>query len=252
MATFQTLSDFLEAPFGNTDETERKRLETMYQRMKRSIRIEGYLKFEKEYLMHVIVPSESNPNQSYDVVVLFFAENDSVERELTLKNYYVKLFSNSPSFIFQFAAMYHTEGYLIDFLFEKMDKDYAEVMPKKPKPLFYDKSIYAACRYLSDDKFVALSKMGIITKHRKNERTFFNDIKTFQDVKMTGELRALDKKIDKELEENKKQKKKEKKGERKRPKTGTKVLAKKDTLTDSRKKAVLAGKRIKARKSTRK
>lgn len=248
MIEFQNLGKFIETPFGNSNQQEKIKMEQAYQRIKKKMRIEGYMKNDKDYLIHVKVPSETNSNQSYDVIVLFFTDNDSVKRELTLKNYYIKLFSNSPSFIFQYAVMYHNEGYLIDFLFDKMDKEYADVMPKKPKDLSYDKSIYCACRFLLDDKLIALSKMGIITKHRKNENKFFKDIKTFEDVKLAGELKNLDKKIDKELEENKRSKKNNKK----RKKTGsTRIIKpKKDTVQAGVKKSVSVAKKIKSSKST--
>lgn len=253
MVEFQNIKEFIESPFGNVNQQEKQKMEQAYQRIKRRIHVDGYMKDDKYYLIHVKVPSETNPNQSYDVVILFFTDENSVKRELTLNHYYIKLFSNSPSFIFQYAVMYRNEGYLIDFLFDKMDKEYADVMPKKPKELSYDKSIYCACRYLLDDKIMSLSKMGIITKHRKTERQFFKDIKTFQDVKLVGELNNLDKKIDKELEENKRAKK-ERKRNKKEKKTGNINVTKpkKDTLKTGVKKSVTVAKKIKASKSTRK
>lgn len=256
MATFQTISEYVATPFGNTKNPEKNRLEQSYQKLKRNIKINGYLKSGKEYFLHILVPSESNPKESYDVVILFFTGDMSVERSLTLKNYYIKLFSNSPSFIYQYAAMYHVEGYLIDFLFEKMDKEYAEVMPKKPKPLSWDKSLYCACRYLLDDKFISLSKMGIITKHRKTERNFFNDIKSFQDVKMASELRSLNNKIDKELEKDKGERKKERKPSKPQIsiKNGKRISAKDNTLSPGAKRGITKAKIAKvhkAKKSTK-
>lgn len=251
MATFQTISQYLDAPFGNVNEAEKRKMEEMYKRMSgtKKIRIEGYTKIDDNYLWHIIIPSESNANQSYDVVLLFFTDDASVKRDIRLNRYYIKFFSNSPSFIYQYAAMYHEAGYLVDFLFEKMDKDYKDVMPKKPKPLSYDKSLYCACRYLMDNT-QALSKLGMVLKKKKTSNAFFRDIKTFQDVKLTSELNTLDKKLDKELEENKKAKKNKKKEKRSgviEPKG--KKIAKTNTLPPDVKPAITHAKHITVKKA---
>lgn len=211
MAEFQTLAEFIQAPFGNKDSNEEARLEQLYQGLKSRIKIEGYTIIDDDYFLHITIPSDSNKNQSYDVVIMFFTDEKSVKSQITIKNYYIKLFSNSPSFIYKYAALYHTEGYLIDFLFEKLDKDYADVLPVKSTSDFklsYDKSTYAAARYLLDDKLISLSKFGMVTKHKKESKRFFSDIKTFRDVKFGSELNTIDKKIDKELAKNKEEKKK--------------------------------------------
>lgn len=251
MASFQTISEYLNAPFGNKNEAEKKKMEEMYKKMigGKKIRIEGYTRVDDNYLLHIIIPSESNPNQTYDVVLLFFTDNSSVKRDTHLRNYYVKFFSNSPSFIYQYAALYHAAGYLVDFLFEKMDQSYKDVMPKNPKPLSYDKSLYCACRYLMDDAH-PLGKLGMLTKKKKNNNAFFRDIKTFQDVKLTSELNALDKKLDKELEENKKAKKEKKKEKR----SGVtepigKKMAKTNTLPPDVKPAITHVRKITAKKA---
>lgn len=249
MADFQTISEFIDSPFGNQDYELKNKMESTYKNIKSKIKVEGYTTIDDNYLIHVVIPSESNANQSYDVVVLFFTDDDAVKKSRNLTGYYIKLFSNSPSFIYQYAAMYHVSGYLIDFLFEKMDKNYADVMPKNQKPMSYDKSIYCACRYLLDDKLVSLNKFGIILKHKKQSTKFFQDIKTFQDIKLTNELNTLDKKIDKELKENKEKKKDRNSGKLSKKKS-TKISPKKDTLSKNTKKSITMGKKIKATKST--
>ena len=160
MEGFQILKDFLLEPFGNVDIDVQKRLEISYQSMKHKIKVEGYTIVDDDYFIHIKVPSESNPNQSYDVVILFFADNNKVKRGITLNHYYVKFFSNSPSFIYQYAVLYKTNGFLIDFLYDKMDKKYSDTMPKNPKKMMYDKSIYCASKFLLDST-AGLSKLEI-------------------------------------------------------------------------------------------
>lgn len=243
MEGFQTIADFLNDPFGNGNPSEQKRLEGKYQEIKSGIKINGYTIVDGDYFVHVSIPSSSNKNQSYDVVILFFTDNSKVERELTLSNYYVKFFSNSPSFIYQYAVLYKVNGFLIDFLYDKMDQAYIDKEPQKPKKLMYDKSIYAACQYLLTGTTAALSKLGLVTRKKKTKEKFFKDIKTFEDVKLTGELNTLDKKIDKELEENKKIRKDARNKHRSLDKH--RKNAKKDTLAPNVKKSITMAKKIK-------
>lgn len=247
MEGFQNLSDFVIQPFGNVDSEEQKRLEKIYQSNKKHLKIEGYTIIDDDYFIHIKVPSDSNPNQFYDVVFLFFTDNNKVKRGFTLNKYYVKFFSNSPSFIYQFAALYRINGFLIDFLFDKMDAEYAETPPKNPKKMMYDKSIYCASKFLLDST-AALSKLGLVTRRKKDKEKFFSDIKTFKDVKLTNELSTLDKKIDKELEKNKSNTKRSKVDRERRNTSTHRTVARKDTLQNTSKKCITTAKRIQAKK----
>lgn len=209
MEQFQTLSEFVENPFGISDTKKRDEFEDKYQKMKsnKNFKIEGFTTIDDNYLIHVIVPSDSNPGQTYDVVVLFFTDETTVKKRTTFSNYFVKFFSNSPSFIYKYAYLYKENGFLIDFLFDKLDSKYSGQAPVKTNTnfdMFYDKSIYCASRLLLDEEHVALSKLGIILKHKKTNNAFFRDIKTFENIKLSSELKTIDKKINKELKENKK------------------------------------------------
>ena len=251
MEGFQTLKDFVDEPFGNIVASERSKFELAYQAIKRNIKIEGYTIVDDDYFIHIKVPSESNPNQSYDVVILFFTEDSKVKRGITLNKYYVKFFSNSPSFIYQYAVLYKTNGFLIDFLYDKMDKKYSDTLPKNPKKMMYDKSIYCASKFLLDTT-AGLSKLGLVTRKKKDERKFFADIKSFEDVKFTNELSTLDKKIDKELEKNKANTKKRRLEREKNNRSIHRTTAKKDTLARGVQKSITMGKRIKAKKGRKK
>lgn len=202
MTEFQTISQFVKAPFGNNDVKRTGEYETEYKSVKNKLKITGYTEIDDNFLLHVTVPSKSNNNQIYDVVILFFTDTSSVKKERTLNNYYIKFFSNSPSFIYKYAALYKLHGYLIESFFDKMDKEYSDTMPDKSNKdyeMFYDKSIYFTCRFLLDSK-TALSKFGIILHHKKSQSAFFRDIKDFQDTKFSNDTKSLDKKIEKELD----------------------------------------------------
>lgn len=209
MTAFQTIQEFVESPFGNQKKNNQDKLEEEYQKMKSNskFRVEGFTTIDDNYLIHIEIPSESNPSQVYDVVVLFFTDDSIVKKRTTFSNYYVKFFSNSPSFIYKYSYLYDENGFLIDSLYDKLDSKYRGVAPKNTNQkmeLYYDKSIYCACRLLLDNNLVLMSRFGIITKHKKSPTKFFSDIKSFENIKMSSEISSMDKKINKELVENKK------------------------------------------------
>lgn len=248
MEDFQTLEEFLTAPFGKQNISDKSKFESMYTKLKSSIKIIGYMTTEDKYFIHISIPSETNSSKAYDVIIMFFTANPAVKKQLSLRNYFVSFFSNSPSFIFQYASLYKQYGCLIDVLFDKLDKDYSEVTPKNPKDLSYDKSIYCACRYLLDDKLISLSKMGILTKHKKSPDNFFKDIKSFSDIKITNDLSNFEKKIDKELDKNKS-------NNHKKPKINhlnNKIVPKNNTLGKNSKSSITKIKKISGKRVNKK
>ena len=215
---FQTFEEFLNAPFGKP-EPKSNEFEQKYKALisNKRIYIEGNTTVDDNFFLHLKIGSDTNQAQFYDVVIMFFSNNEELKKGYSLEKYFIKFFSNSPSFIYQYAALYKQNGFLIDILYEKMDPEYADKLPERTNKnlnMSYDKSIYAALRYMQDHRATALGKNVLSLMKRKKSEKFFQDIQDFADVKLTQELRNLDKKIDKELE----QKKKEKKEEKKKPK----------------------------------
>lgn len=232
---YQTVEGFLRAPFGSP-EPKSNEFEQKYQKLKSSkkIHIEASTRIDDNYLLHFKVGSDSNLNQFYDVIFLFFTDNDDAKREISFQNYYVKFFSNSPSFIYQHATLYKENDALIDMLYDKLDPDFIGQAPVKSNPnmkLSYDKSIYSACRFMQDNKISAFSKVGILVKKKKKPEKFFSDIKTFSDVKLDTEINQLDKKVDKELE---KASKKDKEPITKKSKSLGKQAAVRSTLSSTK------------------
>lgn len=235
--SFQTIDEFLVAPFGN-ESPKNQDFEKKYRKMydEKRIHLVAFTQIDDDYLLHLSVGSDTNVSESYDVVLLFFTDDEAIKKEITFRNYYVKFFSNSPSFIYQYAVLYRQNGFLIDMLYEKMDENYKDVMPDKVNKdhnLSYDKSIYCACKYV-------LTKSSAFNKYlnftpKKTPEVFFRGIKDFSDVKMISEIRSMDKKINKELEENKRKQKDDKKKIRRPSSTSVvpkrqKIKAKSNTL----------------------
>ena len=255
--TFQTIEEFLKAPFGN-EEPKNQDFEQKYKKLYTDKRISlvALTQIDDDYLLHLSVGSDTNPTEAYDVVLLFFTDNETIKKEITFKNYYVKFFSNSPSFIYQYAVLYRQNGFLIDMLYDKMDEKYKDVLPDKVNKdhnLSYDKSIYCACKYV-------LSKSSAFNKYlnftpKKTPDIFFRGIKDFSDVKMISEIRSMDKKINKELEENKKKQKEEKGKSRGKSSIGTvkkvsKTTGKTSTFSTNKTVVRKAGGKKRGKKST--
>lgn len=242
---FQTLDEFLKAPFGEP-EIKSNDFENSYRRIKNKIDFVSYTTIDDNHLVHYTVGSETNKGEKYDVVLLFFTDDETLKKRDSLSGYYVKFFSNSPSFIYQYAALYKEKGFLIDMLYEKMDKDYMDVLPTKTngaKKMSYDKSIYSTCRKIQDSA-LALSKMKLRWKFQNPDK-FFRGIRDFQDVKVASEIKSLDKKINKELDKNKKENQENKKHRKPKKNNAVGTVKKVKTAGSSVKKV----KRVKTTKS---
>jgi hypothetical protein len=204
----QTLREFIDSPFGIPNKQKNLKYEDKYQSYRKAnkIRIESSILFEDNYFIHVKVPSESQKGQTYyDVVVQFFTSDDKVKRELSVENYYVQFFSNSPGFVYKYAALYKLQGYLIETLYDKFDTGILDILPDKSNKtyeLYFDSSIYYACRYLLDNKIFTLGKLNIRIFKTKKPETFFGDIQDFASVNASRDMVSLQNKLKKEIEKD--------------------------------------------------
>ena len=161
---YQTLSDFLVHPFGVAVTDVGEKLNPKYEKFKSLISVVSYSILDESYYIHVKVPSESQPGKTYDVVIQFMPKTETMEKEQNLNSYVIQFFSNSPSFIYKYAALYKLHGYMIDALQEKLDPNYANALPEKANAkmeLMYDKSIYFATKYLFENRLTYLSKSSL-------------------------------------------------------------------------------------------
>lgn len=211
MANYQTLDEFLREPFWDSSSKNSQKLseyERRYAQNEQKIILNAHTVIEGSYYFHVKVPSESQKKKTgidsyYDVVIRFFTTNPGNAASPSLVNYWIQFFSNSPGFIYKYAVLYKQEGYLIDFLYNKLDPRYFDKLPEttnKDMEISFDKSIYFACRFLKERKFQVLSKFTIPFGKRLMPTTFFKEIRDFQSVKLDGELRAFESKTIRSLQ----------------------------------------------------
>lgn len=204
----QTLREFVNRPFNQPNELKHLKYEDRYLSYKKSnkIKIQSILEFEKNYFIHMTVPSESQKGVThYDVVIQFFTPDKRVERELTLEHYYVQFFSNSPGFVYKYAALYKLEGYLIESLLDKFQPGILNVLPDKANKdyeLYYDSSIYYASRFLLDNKMRTMSKLNAKIFSTRNVEKFFSDIQDIESMGIIRDATKFEMSLKKEIEKD--------------------------------------------------
>ncbi|MGL4950073.1 MAG: hypothetical protein ACRC5M_06795 [Anaeroplasmataceae bacterium] len=150
-----------------------------------------YIPNGNSYVVHVLVPSEKNDEFEksvyYDVVIEFYPVTKENANELTLKNYGVRLFSNSINWMFNFTYVFAKNGHIPHFI----PKSYYSAQalkepPKKTNPY----GIYGVERVV----FIAFYHLEIITGFRKN-RVDLVKLDRMDVVKMSKTLMGQDEKL---------------------------------------------------------
>lgn len=207
----QTLKNFYDNPMGKGSTAIPNRkitidfMESKYYRLtnKKDITCRVYI-HEEFYYFHLLIPSDSDDlNIHYDVVIKFCPANKHSKFDNFLNNYYVKFFSNCPSFTYTFAYVYMNNGLLID---ELKGRYRDEVLTQKPNIrnrsglINYDKSIFYACKYILDHKHL-LNKMRLQSEQvRKPIEFLFKNIRNTDKIEL--EYAKENKKVRKEKKDN--------------------------------------------------
>lgn len=175
-----TLKDFKNNPFGkgvtafnnsSVKQSLEKRYDDLYKAGKK-IKVPGAYLYKGDYYIHLLIPSESERPNDYDVVVRL-RKDGILNTSHFLTTSTVQFFSNCPSFTYSFAWVYKKYGLLIPELIKKIDNIDFKKEPEVRNPygvVNYDKSIFFAChfllnniRYLNKAHLDALSRNTKIT-----------------------------------------------------------------------------------------
>jgi len=174
---YQTLSDYLFHPFGAAIAPDNTKFDQSFTKLKNSIKLQSYSVLDDCYYLHILIPSESSAGKYYDVVIEFIPPDMMHKMKNEMSEYVIQFFSNSPSFVYKYAALYKLHGYMIDALQEKLDPNYADVLPKDADgKLSYDKSLYLACKFIHENRLTYLSKSGLRLTHKENFRNMVDSI----------------------------------------------------------------------------
>lgn len=172
------IREYVDNPMGKGDSSipNRKQLmeslnlkyENLIRNKGNKIKMTAYKdKLKDVYYFHLVIPSESERKNSYDVVFQFSDPSKQYHRELSISNYDVRVFSNSPSFAYTFAYVYAKHGLMIDWLSSKLGKEFVTKEPvvrNRFGIINYEKYVYFAARYILDSKRLNRGLLDMIAR----------------------------------------------------------------------------------------
>jgi hypothetical protein len=170
-------------------------------------------KVKNVYYFHFLIPSEKFGNDlKYDVVLRFSPDNKDMEKDRTISRYSLKMFSNSPAFMFTYTYVFNNQELLPKILKKKCSKTALKEPPKIKNPLEslgFEKSCYFAGLYIREarltNKFELDKNLYIF-----NKEDFLTQI--IHQEKKLNEYKSMDEKM-REKKKREKEKKKKKKEE---------------------------------------
>lgn len=149
---------------------------------------------KNQFYAHFKIPSETVDKFYYDVVLKFYADENTKGAGKNLLKYYVKFYSNDPSFVYTYAYVFSHNGLLVDELKSKMSKKAISTAAKEKNPynqVGYVKTIYFA--YLS-----------ILNKGLTNIDKFTSEAIEFDKKVLLNSVVDADIKVEEREEEQKK------------------------------------------------
>lgn len=189
------------------------------------------------YYFHLIIPSESERDNTYDIVIEFSPKDKTDKGDESIINYDIRFFSNCPSFIYTYAYAYNLNGVFIDFMDKKLQKDIFKKPPLVKNPnntVNFEKSLYYACKYLMDEKKYLTKNFLKSAALKFNKRDFLYSIRDHD--KIMDEIKKANNKLKKEKEkeakENKSYKRTKNKMERSNSPNAVKMITPKKSTSD--------------------
>ena len=175
-----TYNDYIQNPMGRENavysarymyrDLYTEKLDKIMVRENGKINYKLYYTKDDKYIIHMKVPSEVVPNFYYDTIVEFYTTNITSQHSGTIDKYYVKFYSNDPSFVFTFAHAFIKNKMFIEDLVPKMSKEAVREKAKTKNPkdqVGYVKSIYFA--------YLLCKQYGLFSKSRfKSEGILYN------------------------------------------------------------------------------
>lgn len=165
-----TIKEYIENPAGKGDSSFNRAatismLNEKYENLikEKKIKIRVYKQMTTgAYFVHLIIPTETERDNTYDVVYYFYQDKDN--KKPHVKDYQVKFFANTPSFAYTFLNVYHKNGLFIESLKEKFDKIFFTDEPKvrnKFGIVNYDKYLYFGAKYIMDSHILSKGSLEL-------------------------------------------------------------------------------------------
>lgn len=169
-----TMNDFLQNPTGTSSSSFSRRdliianLKQRYGEITSKYPIKHTAYNEKgAYYFHLKIPSETYPEKVVYDVVLEFTPIGNMKDESTINSYRMRMFSNSPNFMFTYAYVYNQDKNLIPFLKGKVSKKALTDEPKVKNPQLiygFEKSVYYALLYIKLSSLNRKNKLDKLPK----------------------------------------------------------------------------------------
>lgn len=176
MYEMQTLKEFLDNPMGKGSTAIPSRqlikddLDKRFKKLKKDKKIEfTVFTLRDEYYFHFLIPSESERENKYDVVIKFCKTEKMMKYDNFLNRYKLQFFSNCPSFTFTYAHTFMKLKILVPFLTNKFTDEIinGKAVTRNPNDIVsFEKSLYFACKYIEEDVKL-MNKMYLNTVAKK-------------------------------------------------------------------------------------
>lgn len=183
-----TLKEYLDNPggAGNTSVNNKIIKEDLikrYEKLEKNISMESFKVNNNNYYIHFIIPSETERENTYDVVLHVYSKTGI---GVTIKNWEFELFSNSPAFVYTFAYSYNMYDMIVPELKNRIPSMVYKTPPYTRNPhevLSYEKSIFFAVYYLTSS--TVRSNRAWLESHSKKwfKTAFLNNIRSFNKIR---------------------------------------------------------------------
>ncbi len=155
-------------------------------------------KDKNKFYVHMRIPSEVVDKFYYDTIIEFYTDKKELLSSRTLSDYYVKFYSNDPSFVFTFAHAFIKNKIFIEDLESKMSKQAIQKNADIKNPanqVGYVKSLYFA--------YLLMKQYGLFNKIQ-----YETNAKPYNKKELLTHIEHADTKIQKRQEGEAEQKKK--------------------------------------------
>ena len=157
-----TYTQYINNPLGEKNSVITNR--GMYQKMYRDkldkilLREGGKVEYtlyrsKENYYIHFKIPSEAIDKFYYDTIIEFYTTDPIKAKSQSLKDYYVRFYSNDPAFVYTFAHAFIKNDIFIKDLLPKMTKESVKNVAKEKNPnnlVGYVKSLFFAYLLIGD------------------------------------------------------------------------------------------------------
>ena len=168
-----TLKEFLSNPSGKGDTALNTKAlatmldgkyETLLKKKESLIKSTIYKVLGKEvYYIHLIIPTETERDNSYDVVIQLSDLDKKHKGDLSIVNYDARFFSNAPSFAYTYAKVYKDNDLLVHNLENKFDAQQITDNPDTRNRygiVGYDKYLYFGAKYIVESRMLTKVTLG--------------------------------------------------------------------------------------------